>query len=39
MTHDAARPPLGAWARAYAVVLAALVAELVLLWLLTERYR
>jgi hypothetical protein len=33
------RPPLGAWGRAYAVVLAALLVELALLWLLTERYR
>ena len=39
MTHDTARPPLGAWARAYTVVLVALVAELALLWVLTERYR
>lgn len=33
------RPPLGAWARAYAVVLVALVVEIVLMWLLTERHR
>ncbi len=39
MTHETARPPLGAWARAYAVVLVALLAELALLWALTERYR
>lgn len=32
-------PPLGSWARAYALVLAALLVELVLLGWLTERYR
>jgi hypothetical protein len=32
-------PPLGSWARAYVVVLAALLVELVLLAWLTERYR
>lgn len=39
MTPETTRPPLGAWGRAYAVVLVALVAEIVLLWLLTERNR
>jgi len=33
------RPPLGSWARAYAIVLVALAVDLLLLWLLTERYR
>ena len=33
------RPPLGSWARTYAVVLAALLAEIVLLGWLTEHYR
>ena len=36
---SAARPPLGGWGRLYALVIAALVADLVLLWRLTERYR
>ena len=35
----AARAPLGSWARVYALVLAALVADILLLWWLTERYR
>ena len=35
----AARPPLGGWGRAYAVVIAALALDLVLLAWLTERYR
>jgi hypothetical protein len=39
MTDQPDRPPLGAWARAYAVVLVALVVEIVLMWLLTERHR
>jgi hypothetical protein len=34
-----APPPLGSWGRAYALVLAALLVELVLLGWLTERYR
>ena len=33
------RGPLGSWARAYALVLAALVLDILLLWWLTERYR
>jgi len=33
------RTPLGSWARAYALVLAVLLAELVLLGWFTERYR
>ncbi len=33
------RPPLGSWGRLYALVLAGLVVNLLLLWLLTERYR
>jgi hypothetical protein len=33
------RPPLGAWARAYAVVIVALAIEIVLMWLLTEKHR
>ena len=36
---EADRPPLGSWGRLYAVVLAALAVDLLLLWLLTERYR
>ena len=32
-------PPLGSWARAYALVLVALLVDLLLLWALTERYR
>ena len=36
---EADRPPLGSWARLYAVVLAALAVDVLLLWLLTERYR
>lgn len=39
MTKPPDRPPLGAWARAYAVVLVALVVEIVLMWMLTERHR
>jgi hypothetical protein len=39
VTNDPARPPLGSWARIYTLVLAALLVELVLLWMLTERYR
>ena len=39
VTNDASRPPLGAWGRAYAVVIVALVVEIVLLWWLTERHR
>ena len=35
----AARAPLGSWARVYALVIAALVADIVLLWWLTVRYR
>ena len=35
----AARAPLGSWARAYAVVIVALVVDIALLWWLTERYR
>jgi hypothetical protein len=35
----AARAPLGSWARVYAVVIAALVVDIALLWWLTERYR
>jgi len=34
-----APPPLGSWARLYALVLAALALDLVLLAWLTERYR
>jgi hypothetical protein len=34
-----ARAPLGSWARVYAIVLAALALDIVLLWWLTERYR
>jgi hypothetical protein len=33
------RAPLGSWARAYAIVLAALALDILLLWWLTERYR
>jgi hypothetical protein len=33
------RPPLGSWARAYALVIVALLVEIVLMWLLTERHR
>ena len=39
MTHETVRPPLGAWGRVYAVVIVTLLVEIVLLWLLTERYR
>ena len=39
MTHETVRPPLGAWSRVYAVVIVTLLAEIALLWLLTERYR
>lgn len=39
MSPSEPRPPLGAWGRVYAVVLAALLVELTLLWMLTERYR
>ena len=31
--------PLGSWARLYALVLAALAVDILLLWWLTERYR
>jgi hypothetical protein len=34
-----AAAPLGSWARVYALVLAALVVDILLLWWLTERYR
>jgi hypothetical protein len=34
-----ARPPLGGWGRLYALVLAALGADLLLLWWFTEHYR
>ena len=34
-----ARAPLGSWARVYAIVLAALALDILLLWWLTERYR
>lgn len=37
--ETAARPPLGRWGRLYALVILALAADVVLLWLLTERYR
>jgi hypothetical protein len=33
------RAPLGSWARVYAIVLAALAVDILLLWWLTERYR
>ena len=33
------RPPLGSWARLYALVLAGLLVDLWFLWALTERYR
>ena len=33
------RPPLGSWGRLYALVLAALAAEVLFLWWLTERFR
>ena len=33
------RPPLGSWARAYALVIAALAADILLLLWLTERFR
>jgi len=35
----AARAPLGSWARLYALVIAALAVDILLLWWLTERYR
>lgn len=35
----AARPPLGSWGRLYAVVIAALGLDLLLLWWFTEHYR
>ena len=35
----AARAPLGSWARVYAIVIAALALDILLLWWLTERYR
>ena len=38
-TPDTQPPPLGSWPRLYALVLAVLAVDLVLLWLLTERYR
>ena len=31
--------PLGSWARLYALVIAALAVDILLLWWLTERYR
>jgi hypothetical protein len=34
-----ARPPLGRWGRMYALVIAALLLDVALLWWLTERYR
>jgi len=34
-----ARPPLGGWGRLYALVLAALAVDLLLLWWFTEHYR
>jgi hypothetical protein len=34
-----ARAPLGGWGRLYALVLAALAADLLLLWWFTEHYR
>ena len=34
-----ARAPLGSWGRLYALVILALVADLVLLWWFTEHYR
>ena len=34
-----APPPLGGWGRAYTLVIAALLADIALLWWLTERYR
>ena len=34
-----ARPPLGSWPRLYALVIAALALDLLLLWWFTERYR
>ena len=33
------RAPLGSWARAYALVIAAFAVDLLFLWWLTERYR
>ena len=33
------RPPLGSWARVYALVIVALAIEIVLMWMLTERHR
>lgn len=39
MTPAESRPPLGAWARAYTLVIVALAVEIVLLWMLTERHR
>ena len=33
------RPPLGSWARAYAIVIAALAADILLLAWLTVRFR
>ena len=33
------RAPLGSWTRVYAIVLAALALDILLLWWLTERYR
>jgi len=36
---EAARPPLGGWGRLYAWVIVALLADVALLWWLTERYR
>jgi len=38
-TDREARPPLGGWGRLYALVIAALAVDLVLLWWLTEHYR
>jgi hypothetical protein len=34
-----ARVPLGSWGRLYALVLAALAMDLLLLWWFTEHYR
>ena len=49
MTHErerepepeppAERPPLGSWSRLYAIVIAVLVLDIVLLLALTERFR
>jgi hypothetical protein len=39
VSEPEARPPLGNWRVLYALVLAALVLDIVFLWRLTERYR